>query len=556
MKERKISTFLRVKAIGALLLFSAFAFPLLAQTITVRGTVTLGKNEPIIGATIVVQGNESQGTITDIDGKYSLPNVRSNANLVFSYMGMKTQVIPVNGRTSINVIMEEDSEVLGEVVVTALGITKQARSVGYATTNVSTTEIERINVINPVTALQGKVAGLSINATGASGITSSSSITIRGAKSIDKNNSPIFVIDGMIITEPLRGELDGTDWGSQLKNLNPADYESITVLKGAAATTLYGSRGANGAVIIVSKGGKYGKRGLGVEFSQILETTDIYKSPIALQNVYGAGSPNNGFEGGFLADGSLQKTAVSFGPKMDGSLVNQYLPNGGVATPFSPQPDNWKSLYQAGLNSTSNIAINGGGENSSFRVSYSYTDNNGVFKRNKFDRHSIAFKGLTDLNKVFSVEAGINYAFSRAQNGANQGGWNWGGNLGMISTYYTPRNFDMASYISMYRDPVTHAVENETPWSTLAGYLHGRDMNLYQRAENSMLSSLTLNAKIHPRLVASIKANYNYYGISSLTKEYGPGENYGPTGSGKYGRAGKIEGKYNFLCQCLKYVDR
>ncbi len=547
MKESKTSTRLRVKAIGALLLLSAFAFPLLAQTITVRGTVTLGKNEPIIGATVIVQGNESQGTVTDIDGNYTLPNVKSNANLVFSYMGMKTQVIAVNGRKTINVIMEEDSELLGEVVVTALGITKQARSVGYATTNVSTTEIERINVINPVTALQGKVAGLSINATGASGITSSSSITIRGAKSIDKNNSPIFVIDGMIITEPLRGELDGTDWGSQLKNLNPADYESITVLKGAAATTLYGSRGANGAVVIVSKGGKYGKRGLGVEFSQILETTDIYKSPIALQNVYGAGSPNNGFEGGFLADGSLQKTAVSFGPKMDGSLVNQYLPNGGVATPFSPQPDNWKSLYQAGLNSTSNIAINGGGENSSFRVSYSYTDNNGVFKRNKFDRHSIAFKGLTDLNKVFSVEAGINYASSRAQNGANQGGWNWGGNLGMISTYYTPRNFDMASYISMYRDPVTHAVENETPWSTLAGYLHGRDMNLYQRAENSMLSSLTLNAKIHPRLVASIKANYNYYGISSLTKEYGPGENYGPTGSGKYGRAGKIEGKYNFL---------
>ncbi len=532
---------------GALFLLSAIAFPLLAQTITVRGTVTLGKNEPIIGATVIVEGNAGQGTITDIDGKYTLPGVRSNANLVFSYMGMRTQVVPVNGRTTINVAMEEDSEMLSEVVVTALGITKQARSVGYATTSVSTSEIERINVINPITALQGKVAGLDINVTGASGVTSSSAITIRGAKSIDKNNSPIFVVDGMIIQEPLRGALEGTDWGSQLKNLNPADYESVTVLKGAAATALYGSRGANGAVVIVSKGGTYGKKGLGVEISQILETTDIYKSPIELQNVYGAGTPNNGYEGGFLADGSLQRTSVSFGPRMDGSLVNQYMPNGGVATPFIPHPDNWKSLYQAGLNSTTNVAINGGGENSSFRVSYSFTDNNGVFKRNKFDRHAISFRGITDLNRVFSIEAGVNYAFSRAQNGANQGGWNWGGNLGMLSTYYTPRNMDMATYISLYRDPITHAVETETPWGELRGYLHGRDMNLYQRSENSMLSTLTLKAKIHPRLTASIKANYNHYAISSLTKEYGPGANYGPTGSGKYGRSGNISGSYNFL---------
>ncbi len=226
-------------------------------------------------------------------------------------------MIPVNGRTSINVVMTEDTELLSEVVVTALGITKQARSVGYATSSVSTTEIERINAINPITALQGKVAGLDINLTGASGVTSSSSITIRGAKSIDKNNSPIFVVDGMIIQEPLRGALDGTDWGgSQLKNLNPADYESVTVLKGgAAATALYGSRGANGAIVIKSKGGKYGKQGLGVEISQILETTDIYKSPIELQNVYGAGSPHNGYEGGFLADGSLQKNRNKFRTK-------------------------------------------------------------------------------------------------------------------------------------------------------------------------------------------------------------------------------------------------
>ncbi len=542
MKKRKIS--IHWKGILTIL-FCAFTFTAFAQTKTVTGTVVDKQNEPLIGVAVRVQGTNIAAA-TNLDGRFTLNNVPNNAVLEVSSVGMTTQNVSTVGLTEINIVMEEDTELLKEVVITAFGIPKQARSVGYATSSVSTTEIERVNAINPVTALQGKVAGLNINAAGASGVTSSSSITIRGAKSIDKNNSPIFVVDGMIIQEPITGHLSGTDWGSQLKNLNPADYESVTVLKGAAATALYGSRGANGAIVIVSKGGMYGKRGLGVEMSQILETTDIYKSPIAFQNIYGAGSPQNGFEGGFLADGSLQRTAYSFGPRMDGQMINQYMPH-GEPTPFVPHPDNWKALYQAGLNSTSNVAINGGGENSSFRVSYSYTDNKGVFKRNEFDRHAISFRGLTDLNRIFSIEAGINYAFSRSQNGANQGGWNWGGNLGMMSTYYTPRNMDMITYESLYRDPITKAVETDTPWGSLRGYLHGRDMNLSQRAENSMLSTLTLKAKIAPRLTASIKGNYNYYGISTLSKWYGSGANYGPTGSGGYGRGGSNSGAYNFL---------
>lgn len=511
---------------------------------TCSGIVKSTSGETIIGASVKVKGTNN-GKITDINGAFSLKNVKKGATIVISYVGYKTIEVKYSGR-SLNVVLEEDSKTLGEVVVTALGIQKQARSVGYATTKVDPNELERASAMSPVNALIGKVAGVTINLTGASGLTSSSSITIRGAKSLSKNNSPIFVVDGMIIQEAITGALSGTDWGSQLKNLNPADYESVTVLKGAAATALYGSRGANGAVVIVSKGGKYGKQGLGVEFSQTLETTDIYKSPIALQNEYGAGSPGNGFDGGYLSDGTLQKTAYSWGPKMDGSMVDQYMP-GGEKTPFVAHPDNWRKLYDNGLNSTTNFAVSGGGENSSFRVSYSYTDNKGVFKRNEFKRHSISFKGLTELNKVFSVEVGLNYAFSRSQNGASQGAWNWGGNLAMMSTYYTPRNFDMSYYVDHYRNPETHAVETDTPWGTLRGYLHGRDMNLNQRDENSLLTNLKLSAKIMPHLAASLKANYNYYGISTLQKNYGTGANYGPTGSGYYGRGGSNSGSYNFL---------
>ena len=508
------------------------------------GIVKDAKGETVIGASVKVKGTKV-GTITNVDGEFSLGNVKPGAMIQVSFVGYMTQDVLWNGGT-LKITLKDDSKTLDEVVVTALGITKQARSVGYATTRVSTDEIARANVVNPIAALQGKVAGVNINVGGASGVTSSSSIVIRGAKSLSKNNSPIFVIDGMILEENTTNPLGGTDWGSQLKNLNSADYESVNVLKGAAATSLYGSRGANGAIVIVTKSGRLGKQGIGVEVSQSVDLTDVYKSPIALQNLYGAGQAWNGFEGGLLADGSLQKARVSFGPKMDGRLINQYLP-GGKPTPYVAHPDNWKDLFQTGVNSVTNVAVSGGNEKSSFRLSYSYNDKNGVFARNNFNRHSISFKGVTELNKIFSLEAGMNYGFSTAQNGANQGAWNWGGNASMMTTYYMPRNMDVKTYVGMYRDPVTHAVESETPWGDLRGFLHNRDMNLTQHSESSLLANATLKAKIAPWLDASIKANYDYYGTSDMSKVYGTGVDYGPSGSGAYSRGGSTSGKYNFL---------
>lgn len=149
-----------------------------------------------------------------------MKNVKKGAIIQISFVGYKTEEVVWNGQP-LKVTLKDDSKMLGEVTVTALGLPKQAKSVGYATTRVSPTEIERTNSVNPVNALQGKVAGVQINVGGASGVTSSSSITIRGAKSIDKNNSPIFVVDGMIIQEPLTGNLSGTDWGSSAEELEP-----------------------------------------------------------------------------------------------------------------------------------------------------------------------------------------------------------------------------------------------------------------------------------------------------------------------------------------------
>ena len=512
------------------------------RTTKITGTV-VDSEGPLPGANVIVKGT-TMGTTTRDDGTFELSGVAPDATLEISFVGYVTQTVPVNNRTSIEITLTPDT-LLEEVVVTAYGQVKQAKSVGYATSRVSTTEIERANAVNPITALQGKVAGLQINTGGASGVTSSSAITIRGAKSIDKNNSPIFVVDGMIIQEPLTGNLAGTDWGSQLKNLNPADYESVTVLKGAAATALYGSRGANGAVVIVSKGGKMGKQGLGIEVNQTLEWTDVYKSPVDMQDVYGPGSYTDQTIGSFLPDGTLSNSALSWGPAMDGRLLNQRMPH-GRETAYVPHPDNWKSLYQTGLNSTTNIAISGGNEKSSFRLSYGYMDNKGVFRRNEFNRHNISFRGTTELNKVFSVEMGIQYAFSRAQNGASQGGWDWGNNAGMIATYYMARNMDIADFAASYRDPETGSLQTTYPMNgSLAAYLWNRDMNLNQRSENSMLADLTLRARLTDWLTASAKVNYNYYGYNSLSKGY-PTDLSNATGY-SYSRGGETSGSYNAL---------
>ena len=513
------------------------------QSNVIRGTVVDEAGEPLAGVSVIIQGTTT-GTSTDFDGRFEI-KARNGDVLEVSFVGFETQAITVSGN-NLKIVLKEDSLMLGEVVVTALGLPKQAKSVGYATARVSTDEIERANVINPVNALQGKVAGLQIDAGGASGVTSSSAITIRGAKSVDKNNSPIFVIDGMIIQEPITGNLSGTDWGSQLKNLNPADYESVTVLKGAAATALYGSRGANGAIVIVSKGGQYGKQGLGIEVNQTTEWTDVYKAPMALQDIYGAGYPWNGYQGDYQPDGSLDKTRYSWGPKMDGSLRNQYMPN-GESTPYEAHPDNWKEFYQTGFNNTTNVAISGGGEKSSYRISYGFTKNQGVFINNDFQRHNISFRGNTELNHIFSVELGIKYAFSSAKNGASQGGWDWGNNVGMMTAYYVPRNLDIASYYEQYRDPDTQAVETTSSWGSLRSYFHTRDTQVQMRNENSILSDITLRANIAPWLKASIKANHNYYGISSKSTWVGTGENGGPSGSGGYGRSGNISGGYNVM---------
>ena len=510
------------------------------QSGTCSGIVLDAAGETVIGASVVVKGT-TNGTITGIDGDFTLTGVKKGDIIEISFVGYQTVEIAWDGKP-LNVTLKEDTQTLQEVVITAIGLPKQAKSVGYATTRVSTTEIERANAVNPVNALQGKVAGVQINVGGSSGVTSSSTITIRGAKSVDKNNSPIWVIDGMILQENVTSTTGSTDWGSQLKNLNPADYESVQVLKGAAATALFGSRGANGAIVIKTKGGKAGKQGLGVEINQTFEFTDVYAAPAELQNTFGMGSITNGYQGGFTPDGDLLGTGSSWGPKMDGRLVNMYMPY-SEKEKFVAHPDNWNEFYQTGVNSTTNVAVSGGSEKSSFRLSYGYTDNKGVFERNNFNRHNIAFRGSSELNSIFSFEMGVKLGLSSAQNPQVQQAWGTADNVGMMTTYYLPRNFDAAAYKATYRDPETQEVESTSRWATPRAYFHKLHTKTDTRKEQSLLVDFTLRANLTSWLTSSLKANYNLYNISTENKWQGTGA-YG-AGSNGYGRGGERSGGYN-----------
>ena len=216
-------------------------------------------------------------------------------------------------------------------------------------------------------------------------------------------------------------------------------------------------------------------------------------------------------------------------------------------TPLSPHPMNWKEFYQTGINNTTNVAISGGGEKSSFHLSYGFTKTKGVFLNNDFHRHNISFRGITELNRIFSMELGVKYAFSSAKNGASQGGWDWGNNVGMMTAYHLPRNVDIAAYYKQYRDPETQVVESTSRYGNLRSYFHTRDTQLQRRNENSILSDLTIHADIAPWLRASLKANHNYYGISHESRWVGTGEYGGPSGYGGYGRSGDISGNYNFM---------
>ncbi|HDJ33923.1 MAG TPA: SusC/RagA family TonB-linked outer membrane protein, partial [Bacteroidetes bacterium] len=365
------------------LVFSLFVLSglsvLFAQAVVISGTVTssVEGEGPIPGVQVVVKGT-TIGTTTDIDGNYSLSVPEGTETLVFHFVGMKTVEEKIEGRTTINVVMEPDVLGIDEVVVTALGITREKKALGYSVTDVSGEELARVKDANIVNTLQGKVAGVQItNASGAVG--ASSRLLIRGINSFG-DNQPLWVIDGTPISNRASGagQWSGVDYGNDAMDIDPENIESISVLKGANAAALYGSRARNGVVMITTKKGR-AREGLGVVFSSHTTFDNVMFLP-AYQNDYGQGV--NGSEyifnlrkeaGSIPADMTYQEYAAnygfkyvdglgggvfdgvdeSWGPRLDvGLLIDQFH---GENQPWVSHPDNVKDFFVTGVNSSNNL---------------------------------------------------------------------------------------------------------------------------------------------------------------------------------------------------------
>ncbi len=359
-----------------------------SQINTVSGTVTdASNNSPLPGVNVVVQGT-TNGTQTDFDGNYTITASAGDV-LVFSYLGTKSQSVTVGSSSTVNVSMEEDASQLDEVVVTALGLERQAKSLSYSNQQVDTEELTKARSVNVLEGLSGKVAGISVTRS-ASGVGAPTKVVMRGNRSIGGSSQPLYVVDGIL----LNGDIN---------NISPDDIQEISVLRGANAAALYGSRASNGAIVITTKSGKGARSGI----STTLGFASTISTPINLlnlQNEYGQG-----------AGGSYSEVAsTSWGPRFDGSQVahwsnNPNYPDFGGTYAYEAQPDNVNDFFTTGHELATNLGVNMNSEKSNVFLGYTFTDAGGIVQGNNLDRHSINTRITSQITDKLQVDAKVNY---------------------------------------------------------------------------------------------------------------------------------------------------
>jgi len=381
--------------LSSFLLVFAFGFSVQAQSIS--GTVTDDNGVPLPGATVLVEGTQN-GVSTDFDGNYSI-NASSGDTLVFSFVGYSNQSVVVGSSATVNVSLQPDNA-LSEVVVTALGVKRNVKAVGYSITQVGGEELSDNKTTNAINALQGKVAGVMV--TGSSmGAKGSSRVVIRGTSSLTGNNQPLYVVDGITINNSNLGSAGvwgGADYGDGISSINPDEIESVSVLKGGAAAALYGSRASNGVIIINTKTGA-GTKGIGVEFNSSTQFDMLNLSLRDTQEIYGQGR-----------DASKVSDAIdtyqAWGPKMDGSLVAQW---DGVSRPYTNKGSNLDKFYQTGETYTNTIAVSSSDENGSTRFSVTNLDNLDIVPNSTLKRNSFGLNSSRKYGDKFNVDVNMKY---------------------------------------------------------------------------------------------------------------------------------------------------
>lgn len=385
----------------------------IAQNVTVTGRVTGHLSEDLPGVNVLLSGTNT-GTVTDVNGKYSI-SVPLGGSLVFSYIGYVTQTIPVNSRSVVDVKMDQEEKNLSEVVVTALGIKREAKTLGYATATVNAEQISVNRSPNVLSTLQGKMAGVNIS-TMSTGPGGTAKIRIRGQSSFSGQNNPLIVINGVPVDNSnyaLGGNnvnnriQNNSDGGDGMSSINPDDIESMTVLKGATAAALYGSRAKDGVVMITTKNRGSGS-GWGVAYN-LNFTTDTPLDFTDFQYEYGQG------EGGVRPTTANPTSGVwSFGEKFQPGMTQVLFDN--ETWPYEPVRNRIRKFYNVGTNFTNTVTLSNNGTNGGFSLSLANTDNKSIVPNSRFNRKTINLGFSQNINKKLTASGNINYSLEKNTN--------------------------------------------------------------------------------------------------------------------------------------------
>ena len=419
-----------------LLLFTSISF----SQIKITGTIT-DKNSGVNIPYVSISSSTKNGTTSDLNGNYSIVVSNKNQFLTFTYLGYTTQIVKVENQTKIDIQLTEQETSLNEVVVTALGVNRQTKELGYVVQELKAEALTTIKTPNFLDNLSGKLAGVTISQ-GATGVGSSSKITIRGEASFS-NNNPLFIVDGTPInnntvfnfTNEAAAGFQEIDFGNGAMEVNPDDIASVTVLKGPSAAALYGTRASNGVIVIKTKDGSK-KKGLGVSINSSITFDSAFRLP-EFQNEYGQGNAGNFEYVDGLGGGTNDLITYSWGPKLDaGNLIPQFdspvtLPDGTVIrggdtslyngvsitpTLFKSNPDNLKDFYQTGITTIHNIAITDRFNNGSYRLSITDLDSESIIPGVNLNRKTAAVKMTFNPTEKTKVTSAINYVNSSSDN--------------------------------------------------------------------------------------------------------------------------------------------
>ena len=450
-------------------LFAVICINSFAQ-INVNGTVTSDDGELLPGVSILVKGT-ANGVVTDFEGNYTFNGVPADAVLVFSFVGMQTQEVVVNGKFKIDVVLTTSSIGMDEVVVTALGISREKKSLGYSVAEVDGESLQKVAQENVLNALSGKVSGVTVNSTGGPG--SSVSMVIRGASSLTSDNQPLFVVDGIPMNNTLNnvtaiGRDNKPDYGNAISDINSDDIASMTVLKGPSAAALYGSRAGNGVVLITTKSGKKSK-GLGVTITSNTVIDNPYKY-LDMHNLFANGQrpftqtdrPNNGLDYYSVPVGD----SYWVGPELDKGMMAYQWPyfneSGALtATPLVSHPDNYKEFFETGFTTTNTVSVNNSSEKVDYRISYSNMQNQGIIPNSDLHKNSIGLNSTLRLTDKLSISTNINFVSNGADNRPSTG--NRGTNP-LQALYDINSSIDVDA-LKNYWEPGKEGIQQNAPYN-------------------------------------------------------------------------------------------